>query len=87
MSEVVEEHRGPIDYTVIGLPDGSHHFSDAVARELASLADAEFIRVLDLVIATKDDMGEVTTIEFDQIERPGDLAALQSGLSQVLSSA
>lgn len=87
MSDVAEQQRGPIDYSVIGLPDGARHFSDAVARELASLADAELIRVLDLVIVSKDDVGEVTTTEFDQIERPGDLAALQPGLSRVLSPA
>jgi hypothetical protein len=72
---------------VIGLPDGVRGFSAAVARELASLADAELIRVLDLVIVVKDDRGDVTTIEFDQIDRPGDLAALEPGLSRVLSPA
>lgn len=85
MSDVAEQHQGPIDVTVIGLPDGARHVSDAVARELASLADAELIRVLDLVIVSKDDRGDVTTIEFDQIERPGDLAALRPGLSRILS--
>jgi hypothetical protein len=86
-SDVAEQQRGPTDYTVIALPDGARRFSDAVARELASLADAELIRVLDLVIVSKDVGGDVTTIEFDQIERPGDLAALAPDLSRVLSPA
>ena len=84
---MAEQHRGPIDYTVFVLPEGARRFSDAMARELASLADAELIRVLDLVIVSKDDQGELTTIEFDRIERPGDLGALGPGLSQVLSPA
>lgn len=86
VSETVEQ-LGPIDYAVIELPAGAHHFSGAVARELASLADAELIRVLDLVILTKDEQSEVSTLEFDQIERPGDLMALRPGLTEVLSPA
>jgi uncharacterized membrane protein len=87
VSETVDEQLGPIDYTVIELPSGARHFSGAVARELASLADAELIRVLDLVILAKDDAGDVSTLEFDQIEQPGDLVTLRPGLTEVLSPA
>ncbi len=87
MSETVDEPPGPIDFAVIELPAGARHFSGAVARELASLADAELIRVLDLVILAKDDTGDVATLEFDQIEQPGDLVALRPGLTEVLSPA
>ena len=45
---------GPIDYLVVEFPPGVTNFSGELAMELASLVDAEIIRVLDLLILAKD---------------------------------
>jgi hypothetical protein len=60
---------GPVEYLVIAFPDGQ--VSSEFAGELGDLVDRKLIRILDLVFVRKDDMGEVTAVEFDEL---GDLA-------------
>ena len=59
MNDVSEEELGPIDYMVVEFPAGTSNFSGAMAAELAALAEAELIRVLDLMILTKDQDGNI----------------------------
>ena len=42
--------------------------SDEIAPELADLADKKVIRILDLVLVTKDSSGDVAAVEFDELE-------------------
>jgi hypothetical protein len=56
----------PVEYLVIAFPDGV--VSGEVAPELAALADKNLIRVLDLVFIRKDPSGEITTLEFDELD-------------------
>ena len=49
-TDVVDEELGPIDFVVVEFPAGSRSFSGAISTELASLVDAEMIRVLDLLV-------------------------------------
>ena len=44
---------GPVEYLVVGFPDGT--VSDHLAPELAKLVDNEVIRILDLVVLTKNE--------------------------------
>ena len=57
---------GPVEYLVVAFPDGN--VSDEIAPELADLADKKVIRILDLVLVTKDSSGDVAAVEFDELE-------------------
>lgn len=58
---------GPVEYLVVGFPDGT--ISDDLAPELAKLVDNEVIRILDLVVLTKDTSGDVAVAEFDELDQ------------------
>jgi uncharacterized membrane protein len=57
---------GPVEYLVVGFPDGT--VSDDLAPELAKLVDNQTIRILDLVVLTKDTLGDVAVAEFDELD-------------------
>ena len=58
---------GPVEYLVVGFPDGN--VSDDIGPELAKLVDNQVIRILDLVFLSKDDAGDVTVTEFDELDQ------------------
>ena len=53
VSEPAADEPGPIDYLVVEFPGRKTSVAGAMATELASLVDAELIRMLDLVIIEK----------------------------------
>jgi len=59
---------GPVQLLVVSFdrPD----FHGQIADELAKLADANMVRVLDAIVVNKDLDGEVTTIEFSDLSTP-----------------
>ena len=57
---------GPIEYIIVGFP--GNKFNGEIAPELAKLIDSGLVRILDLVVITKDDSGEVAWFEFDQLD-------------------
>ena len=61
---------GSIDVLLLTFEPGTHNFSGAVADELSVLAEAGFIRVLDVRILVKDLAGDVADFTLD--EMPGD---------------
>ena len=61
---------GPVEYLVFAFPDGN--VSDEIAAELADLVNRNVIRILDAVVVTKDDSGDVVAAEFDEL---GNLSA------------
>ena len=76
---------GPIDYLVVEFPPGVTNFSGELAVELASLVDAEIIRVLDLLILAKDADGMVDATEFEDLDDLGDLGVLAGAMAEVLA--
>ena len=76
---------GPIDYLVLEFPPGVTTFTGELAIELASLVDAEIIRVLDLLILTKDADGMVDATEFEDLDDLGELGVLEGQLAEVLA--
>ena len=53
MYDTAGEELGPIDYLIVVFPARTTSLAGAMATELASLVDAELIRVLDLVVVEK----------------------------------
>jgi hypothetical protein len=66
----------PVDYIAVAFP--GNKFSGAILPEIRKLVDAGTIRVLDLVIITKDEEGNVAAIEASEAspELAASLAAL-----------
>ena len=73
---------GPIEVLVIGFPGSK--FTGGILPELEKLVESETITVLDAVVIVKDDNGDVDFLEFDQIDKNDDLAALGEFLDEPL---
>ena len=85
MNDVSEEELGPIDYMVVEFPAGTSNFSGAMAAELAALAEAELIRVLDLMILTKDQDGNIEVLEVEDLDGTGELGSIEADLAEILA--
>ena len=79
MADIDIDQLGPVDYLVVGFPAEKANFSGSMADELKKLTDSGTIRVLDLVMVTKDEDGTVAAAELrdhDETE-VGELRALE----------
>jgi hypothetical protein len=76
MNDEVMDELGPIDYLVVEFPAGKTDFSGAMAEKLKELVEAGTVRVLDLLIITKDEGGAVDAFELHEFE-DGDAGALR----------
>ena len=78
---------GPVDYLVVEFPADKANFSGEMAAELAALVDRELVRVLDLVIMSKDLDGAVAVDEVHDVDESdlGQLRALEADLAMVLA--
>ena len=85
MAERDDEELGPIDYVLVEFPPGTDRFDGELAIELASLVDTELIRILDLMILTKDEQGDIDVVELEDLEDLGDLGMLEGRLAEVLA--
>ena len=87
MADIDVDQLGPVDYLVVRFPAEKSNFSGAMADELKKLSDTGTIRVLDLVMVTKDEDGTVAAAELrdhDETE-VGELRALEADLSLILA--
>ena len=87
MADIDIDQLGPVDYLVVGFPAEKANFSGSMADELKKLTDSGTIKVLDLVMVTKDEDGTVAAAELrdhDETE-VGELRALEADLSLILA--
>ncbi|MET0513464.1 MAG: DUF6325 family protein [Thermoleophilaceae bacterium] len=78
---------GPVDYLVVEFPADKANFSGEMAAELTALVDRKLVRVLDLVIMSKDLDGAVTVDELHEVDESnlGQLRALEADLALFLA--
>src|SRR5690349_23602975 len=76
---------GPVDYMVVEFPAGASNFTGEMAAELLALVDAGTVRVIDILILTKDAGGEVEAMELSDIGELGELQALEAQLAELLA--
>jgi len=78
---------GPVDYVVVAYPAGKQDFSGAMASELTALMDSNTVRVLDLVLLTKDVDGSVEASELRDADdsEVGQLRAAEADLAVLLA--
>ncbi len=77
---------GPIDYLIVEFPAGASSFTGEMAEELIALVDAGTIRVVDVLILTKNADGSVDATELSEIEQLGPLQAVEAQLAGFLAA-
>ena len=77
---------GPVDYLIVEFPAGASNFTGEMAKELLALVDAGTIRVVDVLILTKNEDGSVDAMELSDIEELGPLQAVEAQLASLLAA-
>ena len=72
---------GPVDYLIVEFPAGASNFTGEMAKELLALVDAGTIRVIDVLILTKNEDGTVDAMELSDIEELGPLRQIEAQLA------
>ena len=77
---------GPVDYLVVEFPPDAANFNGEMAAELATLADAGIIRILDLLILRKDEQGEIEAFEMDDLDEVSEMVHLEADIAEILAA-
>ena len=85
MTDTSLDELGPVDYLVVEFPAGASNFTGEMAAELVALANAGTIRVVDVLILTKNEDGSVDATELSDIEELGELEAIEAQLAELLA--
>lgn len=56
----------PVEYLIIGFP--GNQFNGEIVPALTDLVQSGAVRILDLIFITKDEAGEVTAFEYDELD-------------------
>ena len=83
MTEVSLDELGPVDYLMVEFPAGASGFTGEMAAELRALVDSGTVRVIDVLILTKDAAGTVEATELSDI---GELRAIEAELGELLAA-
>jgi fructosamine-3-kinase len=87
MADINFDELGPVDYVVVGFPADKADFSGAMADELKKLMESGTVRVLDLLLVTKDEDGSISVAELRDHDDSvvGELRSLEADLSLMLA--
>ena len=85
MTDVTINELGPVDYLVVEFPAGASNFTGEMTEELLALVNAGTIRVIDVLILTKNDDGSVDAMELSDLDDLGELQTLEAELAQMLA--
>jgi uncharacterized membrane protein len=69
---------GPVEYIIIGFPE--NQFRGEIVPALAELVESGTVRILDLIFVTKDETGDVTSIEYEDLPGLDDIDGEVDGL-------
>jgi Family of unknown function (DUF6325) len=85
MTDVSIDELGPVDYLVVEFPAGASNFTGEMAAELVALVDAGTIRVIDVMVLTKDADGNIDVTELSDVEELGELRQIEAELAEMLA--
>jgi len=85
MTDTSLDDLGPVDYLVVEFPAGASNFTGEMKTELLALVDTGTIRVIDILILTKDADGAVDAMELSDIGELGELQGLEAQLAELLA--
>src|SRR3954470_24596016 len=86
MTEADLDTLGPVDSLIVEFPAGQSNFTGEMAAELVALAEAGTIRVIDVLILTKNDDGTVDAMELSDVDELGPLQQLETELAELLAA-
>jgi fructosamine-3-kinase len=86
MSHDQIDEMGPVDYLVVEFPAGASNFTGEIARELDALVHSNTIRLLDLLVVHKDDVGSIEAFEIDDFEPLDELRDLEREVAEIHSA-
>ena len=85
-TETSLDELGPVDYVVVEFPAGASNFTGEMAKELLALVDAGTIRLIDVLILTKNEDGTIDPMELSDVGELGELQALEAQLAELLAA-
>jgi hypothetical protein len=85
MSEPSLDQLGPVDYVVVEFPAGASNFTGEMVDELLALVDSGTIRIIDILILTKDEDGSIDAMELSDLDELGPLQEVEAELAELLA--
>jgi Family of unknown function (DUF6325) len=85
VTDTTFDELGPVDYLIVEFPAGKSNFTGEMAAELLKLVDSGTIRVIDILILTKNEDGTVEAMELADVDELGPLKALEAELAELLA--
>jgi Family of unknown function (DUF6325) len=87
MTDINIDELGPVDYLVVRFPAERANFSGEIGSKLKELINSGTIRVLDLIVLTKNADGSVEAFELRELDdsEVGELRALEADLAVLLA--
>ena len=86
MTETSLDELGPVDYIVVEFPAGASNFTGEMSAELLRLVDAGTIRLIDVLILTKNEDGSVDAMELSDVPGLGELEKVEAELAELLAA-
>jgi hypothetical protein len=86
VSQTSLDEFGPVDYLVVEFPHDTSHFGGEMAKELASLVEAELIQILDLLLLRKNEDGSVEALEIDDLDQVDELRRIETQVAEILAA-
>ena len=85
MMDAALDELGPVDFVIVEFPAGKSNFTGEMAEELVKLVDAGIIRLIDVLVITKDENGDIDAVELEDVDDLGELARLEADLAELLA--
>ena len=85
MAENELDGYGPVDFLIVEFPAGESNFTGEIAEEIVRLVEAGTIRVIDMIVITKDADGNLDAVEISDTEDLGPLTEIEAGLAGLLA--
>jgi hypothetical protein len=85
MTDAALDELGPVDFVIVEFPAGKSNFTGEMAEELVKLVDAGIIRLIDVLVITKDENGDIDAVELEDVDDLGELARLEADLAELLA--
>jgi hypothetical protein len=86
MTETALDRLGPVDYVVVEFPAGASSFTGEMTDELVALVKSGTIRLIDVLILTKDADGSIDALELSDVPELGELEAIEAELAELLAA-
>jgi hypothetical protein len=85
MTHTSLDELGPVDYAVVEFAAGQSNFTGELVTELVALVDAGTIRIIDILILTKNADGTIDAAELADVDELGPLQQIEAQLAELLA--